>query len=34
MDPKSKLHDGTTLLEWADKLSRRGEVDLWAYVSE
>ncbi len=33
MDPTAKLHDGMTLLEWADKLSRRGEVDLWAYAA-
>lgn len=36
LDPKAPLlHDTPTSLEsWADKLSRRGEVDLWAYVAE
>lgn len=36
LDPKaSLLHDQPMTLEvWADKLSRRNEVDIWAYVSE
>jgi hypothetical protein len=33
-DPSKPLSDGTTLKDWAAKLSQRGEVDIWAYRSE
>jgi hypothetical protein len=31
---EAALLDGTTIKSWSENLSRRGEVDLWAYIPQ